>query len=248
MTDAFARNPELRDKIGDPEQSFYRRMDLDQIDRLFGQLGLPPAVREPEAVREGGRRALLATRPEGDLWVFAYASLMWDPSIRFAEVIRARLPGHARRFILRETRGGWGDSERPGLMVALDAAPPEAACEGLAFRIPEAEVEAETAILWRRERFAQGFEEALVRIETDVGPLTALTFLADPRSGVIDRDITTAEQARLAATGAGLLGTSLGYLRQFVAQLRRLDIEDPDVTDLLDRAEVQAEKLRKRRR
>lgn len=52
--------------------------------------------------------------------MFAHGSLMWDPAIDFAEVRRAWLPGHARRFILCDIHGARGTRDAPGLMAALD--------------------------------------------------------------------------------------------------------------------------------
>ncbi len=55
-----------------------------------------------DATREALRAEALDVH-EGDLLVFAYGSLIWDPALDFAEVRRARAPDHARRFILVDT-------------------------------------------------------------------------------------------------------------------------------------------------
>ena len=68
--------------------------------------GLAPDWRQSDAQLEAGRRALLGPQlaVEG-LWVFGYGSLMWDPGVHFAEVRRADLPGHGRRFCYRTIMG-----------------------------------------------------------------------------------------------------------------------------------------------
>ena len=79
----------------------------------------PDPKRRSAEAREASRRVTLASHT-GDLWVFAYGSLMWDPAMDFTEVRRAWLPGHARRFILCDIYGARGTPEAPGLMAALD--------------------------------------------------------------------------------------------------------------------------------
>ena len=111
---------------------------------MLKENGSPPFPVHDEATREGLRRAALREH-EGDLWVFAYGSLIWDPALIFTEVRRAYAPHHARRFILEDTYGGRGTVEAPGLMAALDAG---AGCHGLCYRIAAEAVEHETEILF----------------------------------------------------------------------------------------------------
>ncbi|MBF9034163.1 gamma-glutamylcyclotransferase [Rhodobacterales bacterium HKCCE2091] len=235
--DPFRHHPGLRGRIADPETSFFRTLDVEGLAEVIRGHGIDPRF-YPEAEREAGRRAFLAGHDAGtDLWVFAYGSLLWDPGIRFAEVRRARVAGHARRFILKDTLGGRGTAEAPGLMVALDVAP-GLTCDGLAFRIAAGALEEETFQLWRRERIAPGYHDAWVTAETDHGPVRAVTFTADHDAELIDAALTFEDQARFAATGTGFLGTSLDYLRNIAAHLHEMRIPDPDVDRLLAEAEA----------
>jgi cation transport protein ChaC len=74
---------------------------------------VPPFPIYDDDTREGLRRAALAGH-EGDLWVFGYGSLIWDPALEFAEVRRAFAPNHRRRFILEDIYGGRGTPTAPG--------------------------------------------------------------------------------------------------------------------------------------
>lgn len=238
MTDAYAHHPELRDKITDPDSSFFRRLDLGALARMMDEQGLEKDWWYPDEVREASRAAFLAPRRGRDLWVFAYGSLMTDPGFHFAEVRRALLPGHARRFILYDTHGGRGRPEAPGLMAALDADPGGPGCAGLAFRIEAARLEEETERLWQREMVAPCYEAAILPALVGGTRTPVLTFVADHEAEMIRADLTRDEQVRLIATGRGFLGTSIEYLERIARQFDALGIHDAGVSGLL--AEVHA--------
>lgn len=201
--------------------------------------GLPTGWWYSDAEREAIRRRDLCGQT-GDLWVFAYGSLMWDPALRFDDLRRAFLPDHARRFILKDTYGARGTAAAPGLMAALDLGP---GCEGLAFRIPRPLVEDETRILWQRERIGPAYRAEFLDARTASGPLRVLAFLADHDAAQIEAELPRDEQVRCLATGEGFLGTSLDYIRGIETRLACLGIEDPDVTALRRDAEACAARL-----
>ncbi|HSG33714.1 MAG TPA: gamma-glutamylcyclotransferase [Sphingomonadaceae bacterium] len=160
---------------------------------------------------------------------------MWDPAFRFSEVRRGRAPEHARCFILKDSFGARGTREAPGLMAALDAGP---GCEGLLFRIEGKNVDAETEILWRREKAGPAYIPAFINVTASGQPVEALTFVADHSADVIEAGITREEQIHFIATGNGFLGTSLEYLTNIHSQFMALGIVDDEVSALL--REVQA--------
>jgi cation transport protein ChaC len=228
--DPFRHHPGLRDRIKPFAESYFRGITTQRVRASLAEQGLPDAFPfYPDAVREGLRRAAL-DRHEGDLWIFAYGSLIWDPALDFAEVRRAHAPGHARRFILVDTFGGRGTGDAPGLMAALDGG---AGCDGLAFRIAAHRVEEETEILFRREMIGPGYHARFIPIEIDGQRSQALSFLADHDDPLMQADIPRATQVRYAATGSGFLGTSFDYLASTVAHLAEVGIDDPDASDLL---------------
>ena len=233
QTDPFFRHPELRDRIADHASSFFRDFSVEKILRQFPEMEAAKAWTHPDPVREALRAQALAGH-EGDLWVFAYGSLMWDPALRFAEVRRAQVAGFARRMILMEVNGGRGTHEAPGLMAALDrAADSTEVCGGLVFRIAAEDVETETEILCRRELIGPGYLPVFVTAQCDDGPVQALTFLADHSTPEIRPDLTHAEQVRCVAHGVGILGTSRDYLASIVNQFAALDIQDEGCVTLL---------------
>lgn len=226
--DPFAHHPELRDRIRNPERSYFRSFRQSDFDARMAALGRPPDWRYTDAEREANRRRALAGRA-GDLWVFAYGSLMWDPSFHFAEVRVARVEGYARKFCLKDTWGGRGTAEAPGLMAAPDHGD---GCTGLAFRIAAPEVE--TEVLWRREGIASAYAPVFMAAATAPGTVEALTFVANHTSPVICPDLTQDETVGYLATGSGLLGTSRACLESFAAQFTALGITDPEVEALVE--------------
>ncbi len=228
--DPFLHHPELRQGIADPLQSFFRTFTIAGLAARMHVMGLPLNWWYSDAERDAIRARALAGHLDDDLWVFGYGSLMWDPAIRFTEVRRAHLPGYARRFILKDTHGGRGTSDAPGLMAALDTG---TGCDGLSFRIARENIDEETEILWRREQIGPAYVATFVDTVVSGQCVTALTFVADHGADVIDANLTREQQIHYIATGTGFLGTSLEYLSNVANHFATLGIDDEHVTTLL---------------
>jgi cation transport protein ChaC len=113
-----------------------------------------------------GVAAMLASRPDsGDVWVFAYGSLLWNPMIHFTEKRVATVHGFHRRFCLW-THLGRGSASAPGLILGLDYG---GACRGLVYRIAKAEARQELELLWKREMVTGSYAPRWVRIVTHEG-------------------------------------------------------------------------------
>ncbi len=105
----------------------------------------------------------LAARPaeaDGDVWLFGYGSLIWNPTVHSVEMRTARIEGWYRAFCL-STKAGRGSPENPGLVLALDAG---GACTGVAFRLAEDILEVELALLWRREMLSGAYVPRWVEV------------------------------------------------------------------------------------
>ncbi len=239
LDSAFRHVPELRGRMVDPDQSRLR-LTLErfaEMDAEAEKLGRAPDWRLPHEEREADRKRTLGERLGGEVWIFAYGSLIWDPGVHFDEVRRARLDRRRRRFCMHLEMGR-GSPEAPGLMAALDDCPEGRACEGIALRIPAALADAETEILWRREMISGAYRPEFLPADTPQGPIEALVFSAKHdhwRYVDVKRD----EAARRIATAQGVLGPNIEYLENLVAGLDALGIEDPDMRDLLSRAHAQ---------
>ncbi|MDU7521267.1 MAG: gamma-glutamylcyclotransferase [Roseomonas mucosa] len=91
-----------------------------KLDRMVAA-AVPGLRLMSDAEREASLRQTLAARPaaEEGAWVFAYGSLMWNPTIHHVDRRVARVEGWHRSFCL-STPIGRGTPENPGLVLALD--------------------------------------------------------------------------------------------------------------------------------
>jgi cation transport protein ChaC len=229
--EAFVHVPALAGKIIEPEKSFFRLSQerLAEFDRLAQESGYPPNWRLSDEAREATRTALLANR-NGDLWLFAYGSLMWDPAVHIVEIRIGRLDGFHRRFCLKSNIGR-GSADKPALMAGLDLG---GECYGLAYRIPAAHVDRETEVLWMREMIAGSYVPTVLPVETPQGHVEALAFVINRQSNRY-YEPGLEEAARLIATGRGVRGTSLEYLEKVADRLHLLGLRDPPIEELLVR-------------
>jgi glutathione-specific gamma-glutamylcyclotransferase len=117
--------------------------------------------------------ATLARRPGvGDVWVFGYGSLIWNPAFAHAEHGTGLVRGWHRRFCLW-TLLSRGCPKQPGLTLGLDRG---GTCRGVVFRIPAADCAVELAVLWRREMVGGAYVPRWVTVETGHGPVPAIAF------------------------------------------------------------------------
>ncbi len=173
--------------------------------------------------------ASLAARPSrAPVWVFGYGSLMWNPAFHYAERRRAMLEGWQRRFCLW-LRIGRGTLEHPGLMLALDRG---GHAEGVAFRLKEEGLAEELLLIWRREMVVVGYLAIWVTLQTEDGPVAALTFVADHAQEAYAADMNDEDAAARIAEARGPVGSCAEYLRETVGQLDGMGVRDENMERL----------------
>ncbi len=185
-----------------------------------------------QAERQASLNAVLAERPEhGDgLWLFAYGSLIWNPTIRVGERRVATAQGWHRAFCL-STSAGRGSPDNPGLLLGLRQG---GSCAGAVLRVAEADIAHELDVLWRREMVTAGYVPRWLAVTDADGTRFghAIGFTSDPSGpGYID-DLTEDQMIRRLATAHGELGTSAEYLFRTWHGLRAMGISDPLVDRL----------------
>ena len=130
------------------------------------------------------------------LWVFGYASLLWNPGFPVAEERLARLDGYHRSFCMRSIHHR-GTEDHPGLVLALDEAQ-DAACNGVALRVTDGAENQTIAYLRERELISSAYLERLVDVTLDDGTkVTALAYVIDPKHNQYAAHLTLKNRPRL---------------------------------------------------
>lgn len=158
---------------------------------------------------------------EGDLWVFGYGSLMWNPGFDFVERVPARLIGEHRAlcvysFVHR------GTPEQPGLVLGLDRG---GACRGIAFRVADAQRMATVAYLREREQVTSVYREVKrsVWLEDDARRrISALAYVVDRGHAQYAGRLSAAEQLRHVRQGHGRSGPNRDYV---IATVKALEAQ-----------------------
>lgn len=172
----------------------------------------------------------MARRPTtGDVWVFAYGSLMWNPLTQHDERVLATLHGWHRSFCLRVIAGR-GSADRPGRMLSLE---PHGSTYGVALRLPRETVDEELRILWIREMVTGAYIPTWAPITLPDGETAmALAFVADPRKSQYEPDASVATIAPLMDGASGAFGTNAEYVFKLQHALADCGISDAYIDDI----------------
>ena len=168
------------------------------------------------------------------LWVFGYASLLWNPGFPVAEERLAVLSGYHRSFCMRSIHHR-GTDEDPGLVLALDEMD-GGTCQGLALRVKDG-AEAETVqYLRERELVSSAYLERLLPLTLDDGTgVTALAYVIDPDHVQYAAHLTLEEQAQIINRAIGGRGPNTEYLWNTTDHLVQMGVKDADLEWLSDR-------------
>jgi glutathione-specific gamma-glutamylcyclotransferase len=176
--------------------------------------------------------AVLAERAAGgDVWLFAYGSLIWNPLIHFVEREVGTVHGYHRCFCLW-SHTGRGTKAKPGLMLGLERG---GACRGIAYRIAERLAAEELNVVWRREMLTGAYAPRWVPVVTKAGPVQAIAFLINRRHARYAGKLPENRIIASIAEAHGPLGACATYLFNTVAHLEELGIRDRRLERLRDR-------------
>ena len=192
----------------------------------------------PESERVASLHATLSEAPtDGDVWVFGYGSLIWNPAFHFVEKRTARIHGYHRRFCLW-TQLGRGNAENPGLMLGLEHG---GACRGVIFRIAKQAVATELDILWRREMLTGAYCPIWVAARSGGESFAAITFVINRNNGRYAGRLPDDKIARHIATAVGPMGPCCDYLYETVRHLAALGIRDRRLEGMASKVRAQRE-------
>ncbi|MEK9676791.1 MAG: gamma-glutamylcyclotransferase [Rhodospirillaceae bacterium] len=179
--------------------------------------------------RDATRHRLLADLTEDeDVWLFAYGSLIWNPTIEFLEKRAGTLHGFHRQFCLK-TLMGRGTPDNPGLTLALE---PGGECCGILFRVAAAEREQELKIVWGREMLSGAYRPQWVEVETEQETVRAIAFTMNHDYPNYTGPLPEEHIVNTMATAIGPLGGCWEYLFQTCEHLADNDLDDSHLTRL----------------
>lgn len=188
-----------------------------------------------EADRANSLAKILATRPAGDIWIFGYGSLIWNPALKTAEQRIARLNGWHRAFCM-SIIAGRASISNPGLMLGLDEG---GHCLGTAYRLDHTDIESELPLLWRREMQCRAYIPRWVELFGPDGPTFghAIAFTMDSDCEKYAGRLPTETMVQRLATAKGGLGSCADYLFQTRDSLRANGIPDAKIERLAARVQ-----------
>jgi len=176
----------------------------------------------------GARHPRCPDLPEGDLWVFAYGSLMWDPGFDHVRSAPALLRGYHRAFCMYSTRYR-GTPAQPGLVLGLDRG---GCCRGIGFLVRQHAVARTLETLWAREMPRLIYEPRYVAIEVETARVKALTFVADRAHESYAGRLALENVAQTIAGCSGERGPNADYLFNTLRHLDELGIRERHLNDV----------------
>ncbi|WP_454764604.1 gamma-glutamylcyclotransferase [Cupriavidus campinensis] len=209
------------------------RQDLE-ADRLRALLCSTPLASSllPEADIERSVHDTLASRPngddmQGDVWLFGYGSLIWNPMVVHTDRRLATVHGYHRGFYLY-SRINRGTCDHPGLVLGLDRG---GCCTGMAFRIPSHVIEQEFRVLWRREMLTGAYHPRWLRVKLDDAPgapaQRALAFVMNREHASYAGRLPDTRVVDCLRHACGLYGPAREYLQQTLLGLATNGVDDP---------------------
>ncbi len=178
-----------------------------------------------EAERRASLDETLRGRAAGDIWLFAYGSLVWNPQVEYEERLIATLHGYHRRLCLW-SRSNRGTPERPGLVLGLDRG---GSCRGLGLRLAAHRADSELEALWAREMVYGAYRPTWVSCLVGERVLTALTFVVRRDSSGYTGALSDRVLLQAIAQGHGRYGSCRDYVFDTVAALLAHGIADREL-------------------
>ncbi len=169
---------------------------------------------------ETGADILARLPADGQLWVFAFGSILWKRRFEVVEERPAMIRGWHRKFCLGPDTRYRGNPDAPGVMLSLDRG---GQCRGMVLRMNPEGLAAAVDDLIRHE---PPVPPAWVRARTPEGEVRAIAFVNRRDFVGYCGDMCDAEVADYLASSVGMLGSMAEYLCNTVSHLEEMGIRD----------------------
>lgn len=179
--------------------------------------------RNPQALFEQTRAQWRQRlQQDGQLWVFAYASLIWRPDFEPLAHRLAKVHGWHRDLAMW-SRVNRGTPEQPGLVFAML---PGGSCNGVALGIRPEQSERIFEQLWNREMPTASYDPRWLPCQTSQGPIHALAFTLSRRSNSYAGRLSAEQYKHIFKHAKGRYGRTLDYAQETLHGLRANGIND----------------------
>ena len=174
------------------------------------------------------REALSPWQRGTPFYIFAYGSLMWNPSFTYDARHVATIRGYHRSFRVW-SRINRGTPERPGLVLTLECG---GSCRGLVYRIPADLVQEQMNLIWKREMNFGSYKPKWLNCHVGDESIRALAFTVNRQCSGYAGQIPMEAVVEAIASAAGRYGPAYEYLFKTIDSLREHGIRDSRVEQL----------------
>ena len=174
------------------------------------------------------REALAPWQRGTPFYIFAYGSLMWNPSFTFDARHVATIRGYHRSFRVW-SRINRGTPERPGLVLTLECG---GSCRGLVYRIPADLVQEQMNLIWKREMNFGSYVPKWLNCSVGDQSIRCLAFTVNRQCSGYAGQIPMEAVVEAIASAAGRYGPAYEYLFKTIDSLREHGIRDSRVEQL----------------
>ena len=192
----------------------------------------PPAAAakplKPTELLASLRAALDPWTPGTPFWIFAYGSLMWNPSFTHDARHVSTIRGYHRSFRLW-SRINRGTPENPGLVLTLECG---GSCRGVVYRIAPDLVQEEMQRIWKREMLYGSYRPKWLNCVVGDESIRALAFTVNRECSGYTGRIPLEVMVEAIASAAGRYGPAYDYLFKTTETLRAHGIRDTRVEQL----------------
>jgi glutathione-specific gamma-glutamylcyclotransferase len=217
----------------DTNRALMTKLTRDQlVDGSFRRsLAMPSHLSLSDAELQHSMDTLLASRPDGPIWIFAYGSLIWNPLLSFDMQSVATLDGWHRSFCVRSISAR-GSQQNPGRVLALE---PGGQTMGIAYRLVERDLMTELRPLWAREMASGVYRPTWGTLRlADGSTISAIVFVANPHQELYEIDASVSTVVQLSAKAKGMLGSNTDYILALANAMLSRQIEDDYVRTIAD--------------